>query len=158
MNLTIENIIKIIQADHEKLGIILNSGASVAEIADFEQAMEIKLPKDMRTFYEFTNGFYSDDNIFNIIPLYEMIENGKSDVLPPNDFDFAEYSIYCDMWTISVKDEYTYTIYNTAQTEMTLTDSLSEFLDVFLNEGLIHGIYNWTETIEKRNLANKSPE
>lgn len=152
MGQNIDDIIKIIQVNKENLGITLNKGASVSEIETFEEAMKLKLPRDVRTFYEFSNGFYSEEDMFNIIPLHEILEERfKFKVLRPNGFDFAEYMIYCDMWTISIHDEGDkYSIYNIAETEITLTDSFSEFLDVFLKGGVFDGLDSWRQRVESK--------
>jgi hypothetical protein len=151
MGQNIDDVIQSIQANKEKLGIILNKGASIFEIENFEQSMKLKLPGDLRAFYEFSNGFYSEEDMFNIIPLHEIMDQRfEFKVLRPNGFDFAEYMTYCDMWTISIDDEGDkYSIYNIAETEIVLTDSVSEFLEVFLNGGVFDGLNSWRQRVEK---------
>lgn len=155
MEQNIHDVIKNIQANKEKLGITLNTGASIPEIENFEQAMKLKLPTDLRTFYEFSDGFYSKEDMFNIIPLNEIIEQHfKFKVSRPNGFDFAEYMIYCDMWTISIDNESDkYSIYNIANTVITLTDSFSEFLGMFMEGGVFDGLDNWRQRVENKTLG-----
>lgn len=152
MGQNIDDIIKSIQVNKEKYGITLNKRASISEIEKFEKAMKLKLPGDLRTFYEFSNGFYSEEDMFNIIPLKEIMERHfEFKVSRPNGFDFAEYMIYCDMWTISINDKGDkYSIYNIAETAITLTDSFSEFLDVFLNGGVFDGLDSWRQRVERK--------
>ncbi len=64
----IEDIIKRLTTNNAQLGIDLNAGASAAEIAHFEQKMNLKLPEDFKTLYTFSNGFYSGEDMFSINP------------------------------------------------------------------------------------------
>jgi hypothetical protein len=151
---TIEHIISKIQKNKDNLKITVYPKASVEEIYSFEQTMNIKLPDDIKTFYKFCNGFESNEDLFRIIPLNEIIDNTKTDkenyLEKKGDFHIAEYMIYCDMWSLTV-DEATneYSIYNKTTTIVTLTNNFSEFLDRFLNEGVFEGLYNWREELEK---------
>jgi hypothetical protein len=154
MNPTITNIIERIKAEQTELGITLFAPASAKEILDFENIMGVKLPEDLVKFYSFSNGFESEEDIFRIIPLDEMIDNlkdGDTYTAGPNDFHIAEYMIYSDMWTININaaNSEDYKIYNKAENVITLTNSFCEFLDIFLNDGVFEGLYNWREKIER---------
>lgn len=107
------------------------------------------------TFYKFSNGFESAKDMFRIIPLEEIIHNIKgrnSHTENLKDFHIAEYMTYCDMWTLHVNpdDRNQYKIYNQANNTITLTQSFSDFLNVFLNDGVFDGLYFWRKTIEKQ--------
>ncbi len=74
MSLTIQAIIDRIAADKEKLGITPYAPASEEEILDFERALGQELPDDFKTFYRYCDGFYSDEDMFRIVPLAEILE------------------------------------------------------------------------------------
>jgi hypothetical protein len=153
MNPTITDIIERIKTEQKALGITLFAPASPAEIRGFENIMGVKLPEDLVKFYNFSNGFESEEDLFRIIPLDEIIDNlkdGDTYTVWPNDFHIAEYMIYSDMWTININaaNSEDYKIYNKAKNVITLTNSFPEFLDIFLNDGVFEGLYNWREKIE----------
>jgi hypothetical protein len=151
---TINDIINIIQLKKNSLGITLYNGATSGDLSYFEKKIGVKLPDDVRAFYSFCNGFESEEDMFRIIPLNEIMENCNSSrdtfLSGKSDFHFAEYLIYCDMWTLSIdlENNNDYFIYNTAQTEVTLTKSLPEFLSEFLNGGVFDGLYKWREKLD----------
>lgn len=152
--MTITDIIGKIRADKTKLGITLYAPASLSEIANFEKIRGVTLPDEITAFYNFSNGFESAEDMFRIIPLEEIISNMKdrdSYTEEPGDFHIAEYMIYCDMWTlhINLDDRNQYKIYNKTESTITLTNSFSDFLNVFLNGGVYDGLHSWRETIEK---------
>lgn len=132
------------------IGIYLNGGASDAEINHFEQNKFV-LPDDFKLLYKFTNGFETDEDIFRLIPLDEIIDNKKDDYLISDySFHFTEYMIYSDMWTadIDVKIKNSYRIYNKADDVVFLTNSIAEFLITFINKGIYDGLYQWREDIK----------
>ncbi len=155
MDLTIADVIERIKVDKDKLGITLFMPASLTEILNFEKIRKVRLPDDFVEFYSFSNGFESAEDIFRIIPLDEMIDNLKDRdtyIVEQNDFHFAEYMIYSDMWTININpaDKNDYRVYNNADSVITLTNSFSEFLDTFLNGGVFDGLYTWRENVERQ--------
>jgi hypothetical protein len=154
MHPTITDIIAKIKAEKEELGITLYAPASSTEILDFENSMGIKLSEDIAEFYRFCNGFESEEDMFRIIPLDEIIDNIEQPdtyAVELNDFHFAEYLIYSDMWTISVNpvDRNDYHIYNKAENVIILTNSFVEFLNTFLIGGVFNGLYTWRKNIER---------
>ena len=153
--LTMIEIFNRIKADKIKLGITLFAPASLSDISKFEKARNTKLPDDIKTFYSLTNGFESDEDLFRIIPLQEIVENMKDrDTYTENkgDFHIAEYLIYSDMWTLRVNasNPNQYEIYNKAESVVVLTNLFSEFLTVFLDKGVFEGLYSWRKNIVNR--------
>jgi hypothetical protein len=151
--LTIEDIIERIRGNQHGLGIMLYGPASMEELDKFEKSSGITLPDDLLKFYNFSDGFESNEDMFRIIPLDEIAGNIKDrniNAFSPTDFHIAEYMTYCDMWTISINpaDKNDYKIYNKAATVITLTDSFSTFLDTFLTGGVFDGLYSWREKLE----------
>lgn len=143
MNQNITDIISRIRRDKAEFGITLYDGASPIDIAEFEKVKHVKLPNDFKELYRFCNGFESAEDMFRIIPLQEIIENRDTKYLVgQNDFHFAEYMIYCDMWTVSInsQDSQNYTIYREAGGMSVLTNSLTDFLNMFLNTS-VYGLY-----------------
>ena len=55
--------------------------------------------------------------------------------------------IYSDRWTVEINpnDVDNYKIYNKADHIVYLTNSLAEFLCVFINKGIYEGLYEWRE-------------
>lgn len=154
MHPSITDIIGRIKAEKEDLGITLYAPASPTEILDFENSMGIKLPDDLVKFYRFSNGFESEEDMFRIIPLEEIIDNiAQPDTyaVEQNDFHFAEFLIYSDMWTININpvNRNDYHIYNKVENVITLTNSFPEFLEAFLTGGVFDGLYNWRENIKR---------
>jgi len=148
---TITDIIERIQKEIVHLGITLYSKASPDDISAFEEKRELKLPDDFKTFYSFCNGFESEEDLFRIIPLNEITESGSSGHLDgEKDFHFAEYMIYSDMWSLSITEKNnSYSIYNNTGKVAILTNSLAEFLTIFLDGGVFDGLYKWQDEIEE---------
>jgi len=140
---TIQDIIETIRKNKTQLGITLYEPAHDYDIENFEQELNIKLPDDIKAFYRFCNGFESEEDMFRIIPLEEILYN-KSKYIT-NEFYIAEYMVYCDMWTVSVND--TDNSYNIS----ILTNSFTEFLDRFIQGGVFeeNGLYAWRDKINK---------
>jgi hypothetical protein len=154
MHPKITDILARIKAEKEELGITLYAPASSTEISDFENIMGIKLPDDLVKLYSFSNGFESEEDMFRIIPLDEIIDNIEQPdtyAVEQNDFHFAEYLIYSDMWTININpvDRNDYHIYNKVENVITLTNSFTEFLETFLTGGVFNGLYTWRKKIER---------
>ena len=153
INTTIREIIERIKADKVNLGITLFAPSSLSDITKFEKVRAVKLPDDLITFYSFSNGLESAEDMFRIIPLEEIIDNLKDRdtyTEQQGDFHFAEYMIYCDMWTLHIDstDHNNYKIYNIADNTITLTNSFSDFMKIFLDGGVFDGLYSWRQAIE----------
>ncbi|PWK27938.1 SMI1/KNR4 family protein SUKH-1 [Arcicella aurantiaca] len=145
---TIEEIIEFMFQNQSELNIILYNKASDEEVELFEQS-KIHLPDDIKQFYKFCNGFYSNEDMFRIIPLNEIIDNGDDEYLKnKTSFHIGEYMIYCDLWTIDINpnNKNDYIIYqNTGERIIILTKSFVEFLECYINRGVYEGLYNWAE-------------
>lgn len=149
--MTINDIISRLQASQQELGITLYPGASDKKIAEIEAALNLKFPEDIKTFYKFCDGFESDQDLFRMIPLEEIVDNEKNKTPLPNQFYIAEYMDYCDLWTINIDQKPNeYTIINEAEDKITLTNSLALFLDSFLTKGVFEGLYYWREELKKQ--------
>lgn len=144
--MTVQELIRRIELNTSALGIRLYPRASESEIAAFEKYLGAAMPEDMKTFYRFCNGFESEEDLFRIIPLEEIMTRPVSSSTPDFvDFDFAEYLIYIDTWyiTLSKTDHRDYLISNgEADKSVILTDSFVKFTDRFLQGGVFDGLYN----------------
>lgn len=121
----------------KKLGVKLNAPATISELITLEQVLNCKLPTELTTFYQYCNGFETDDHLFRVIPIQEIIEY-KSE-LPDNTFHFAEYMIYSDQWLIKVYNSEKYEILNDdhkSKELLGLNNSILKFLKAYLNGGL----------------------
>ena len=151
-----DEIIKRLEKEGRRFGIILNPPASQGELSGFREVLGFDLPPDIAYFYQQCNGFESDDYMFRIIPLREVMES-KTDVNRDR-FSFAEYLIYSDTWDVRFNDNdfNTYKIINhnhgtEAATE--LCDSLHSFLGKYLSgTGVFgeQGLYRWADEIKSR--------
>jgi hypothetical protein len=147
----LKDVLTFIKENNALVGIDLNNSATEGEI-DFFENSKIKLPQDFKTLYNFSNGFETDEELFRLIPLNEIIDNGNDDwCISETSFHFTEYMIYSDMWTVEINlnDIENYKIYNKADNIVYLTDSLAEFLCVFINKGIYDGLYQWREDRQK---------
>ncbi|MBC6698676.1 SMI1/KNR4 family protein [Hymenobacter puniceus] len=133
-----------LRANLSQTDITLYAGASEQLIYQFEREMNLILPADFKAFYLFCNGFESEDDMFRMIPLEEILERKQE--LPSHQFYVAEYLIYCDMWEVELSDQMSgkYRIHNM---NITLTDSIVEFLNRFLQGGVFEagGLYDWRQ-------------
>jgi len=146
------DVLYFIKDNSTLVGIELNKPATENEI-DFFENNKIKLPQDFKNLYKFINGFETVEDLFRLIPLNEITDNGIDNYcISDTSFHFTEYVIYCDMWTVEINpnDIESYKIYNKADNVVYLTNSLAEFLCVFINKGIYKGLYEWRE--KKQNV------
>lgn len=149
-----ENIKRMLQPLMEKskeLGITLNPPAKEKELQRLKEVINQELPKEILDFHSYCNGIETLDYLFRILPISEIAPYKKE--INITSFDFAEYMIYSDVWTINLKnsEEYTITNENHSTEEMvTLTNSIIEFIDRYTRGGIFgsKGLYDWYE--EKR--------
>jgi len=143
--MTIETLLASLKANIEQTDITLYPGASPTLIEQFEQEMSVVLPVDFKIFYSLCNGFESEEDMFRMIPLEEIVDSKPQ--YQPKQFYIAEYLIYCDMWEVELTDIIleSYRIYNM---NVTLTNSLAVFLNRFLQGGVFGdaGLYNWQKS------------
>jgi hypothetical protein len=145
--MNIDAIIHYIKSYVATMDMTLHEAASEELIQKMEQVCCISLPEDIKAFYKFTNGFEVDDDLFNIIPLEEVISNTKRH---KKDIYIAEYMTYSDMWGLAINPyTNTYLIYNDNRygERVILTDSFAEFLGRFFSGGVFEegGLYEWGE-------------
>jgi hypothetical protein len=147
-----ELIIRRLRHEGQKFGIILNPPVSTNELYDLKEKLGVDLPADILDFYKVCNGFESEDHLFRMIPIREIIGNkGEFENLT---FDFAEYLIYSDTWSIRFADEGRfYDIINSnhgTENAVVLCNSLPLFLDKYLTGTGVFGeqsLYNWADEI-----------
>ncbi|MET4106119.1 SMI1/KNR4 family protein [Hymenobacter sp. UYP22] len=140
----IYEVLSTLKANLNQTDITLYPGASEQLIQQFEQEMNLVLPTDFKVFYSFCNGFESEEDMFRMIPLEEILERKQE--FEPRQFYIAEYLIYCDMWEVELTTNPS--IYR-IHSGVTLTDSLVVFLNRFLQGGVFEatGLYNWREEV-----------
>ena len=163
MAASIADLIERIKQNKASLGITLYEPASEAELLALERLKGVRLSAEIRAFYQFSDGFESAEDLFRIIPINEIFTNDRLDkyVDAPHDFHIAEYLIYCDMWTVSIDplDAESYTIYNKVNESITLTNSFTDFLEMFLSKGVFGdgGLYDWRELLVRQQLSKLLP-
>ncbi|WP_426669399.1 SMI1/KNR4 family protein [Mucilaginibacter sp. McL0603] len=159
--MSITESIELLKAYNGPLGLTLHTGASEELIKKVESTCDVILPDDFKTFYRFTDGFETIEDIFNMIPLDEIGENHKKG---DNELWIAEYMIYSDMWELEVnpKDPNDYAIFNVdgEKEKIILTKSLAEFIVRFLKGGVFEtaGLYAWRDEVKAKLYGNTDPE
>ncbi len=138
----IERTIQRLKNEGLKFGIVLNPPATEGELVDFKNTLQVDLPADLIEFYKKCNGFESDDYLFRVIPLKEIIENKNE--FEPDTFSFAEYMIYADTWNIKLNANYSnsYTIVNrnhNSNEPVKTWNSLHSFLNEYLDRKGLFG-------------------
>ena len=146
----IEEVINHLQVNLTQTDITLYNGAADDLITTFEQTSKVRLPNDIKCFYKFANGFESDEDIFRIVPLEEILEYRKNHA---HGIIIAEYMTYCDMWYLEVNlfnhNDYCIFYVGADHKKLKLTDSFAEFLNRFLKGGVFEtgGLYDWTDEL-----------
>jgi cell wall assembly regulator SMI1 len=144
---SITQIVEHIRENQTQLGITLNPPVYPSDIEEFEITLNLTLPSDIKEFYSLCNGLESEEDLFRIIDLQEIIYRKKK--FDINQFHIAEYMVYCDMWTIKINsDGNTYQIFEDSF-KTVLTNSFTEFLERFLLSGVFQkgALYAWKEEI-----------
>ena len=141
--MTIQAIVDAIAAENQRPGFKLNAPACADDIARFEATVGFALPDEFREFYAICNGFECVEDLFTLIPLDTILANGDHG---KHWFHFAEYMIYCDMWTLRNRNGLC-EIINKSDREIVLSTSLRTFLIRFLAGNVFEagGLYDWHE-------------
>jgi SMI1 / KNR4 family (SUKH-1) len=154
MGKDISRAITYLQENASKIGVILNVGASEELIEKFEKTTQIELPDDIKTLYRFSNGIEVLEDMFNIIPLDNILEDILEDRHNhiSGKFSIAEYMIYGDIWEIEINptDKNSYQITKSdyqSCNEICLTDSMEFFIYRILKGGVFDkgGLCDWYE-------------
>lgn len=145
---SISDVINYLKSHLDETDITLYDGATDQQIAELETNAGVKLPDDVRQFYQFSNGFISDEDQFRIVPLDELIfPDRRQDILY-----IGEYLCYCDTWALTTNPENnSYQINYPDERGFVLTNSFSEFLSRFLIGGVFeqNGLYDWRDEIDE---------
>lgn len=142
-----KDLIDLIRDKNLDSGIEVNPPATLSEIADFERQIGFSLPNDFREFYLTCNGFGCNEDIFNILPLQEIMLYQQD--YGDNWFYFSEYMIYSDTWGLRRKTTGQFEIFNGSYPDKTMTSSLTEFLQIFLKGNVFEtgGLYEWHDEL-----------
>ena len=145
---SLKEVFDFIRIEASNLTIDLKNGATEEEIDSFE-SKNFRLPDDFRQLYKFSNGFETLDWLFRILPLQEITENGDAKMHTACSFHFAEYMVYSEIWSVKLKEKNKYLIYKQSSKENSIvfTDSLIEFLSIYINGGLFDGLLQWESEI-----------
>jgi SMI1 / KNR4 family (SUKH-1) len=159
--MSILEAIQLLKAYKGPLDLTLHKPASEELLSEVERVFGITLPSDFKTLYRFTDGFETEEDMFNMIPIAEIIDSKKRHNEEP--FYFAEYMIYCDSWQLEINsknnDEYDITVIDFEVGKILLTNSLGEFIRRFLSRGVfeIGGLYAWRDEIKAKLYGNTDP-
>jgi len=149
--MAIKEIVEATINKHERSGIEINPPAKPIDIENFEKTIGFELSLDFKEFYFICDGFSCEEDIFNMIPLNDIINNGD---YGKNWFYFSEYMIYSDTWGLRFMEDNKYEIFNGNTPEIVMTSSLEEFLQRFLEGNVFDkgGLFDWEK--ELRNKLN----
>ncbi len=130
-------------------------------VEQVESKLGSAIPDDFRKFYSFCNGTTESVDEFRIITLEEFIkydEEPERRWKAPWEFPFGEYAFFSNVWAVSIdkNNRNNYTIYTPYKDDrLYYTNSLAEFLERYLDEGIYDGIYKWgDEIIRNRQRLN----
>jgi hypothetical protein len=70
-----KNIIEAIIKKHKETGIEVNAPAASSYISAFERQIGFSLPPDFIEFYTTCNGFACNEDLFNMIPLADIMQH-----------------------------------------------------------------------------------
>lgn len=149
--MTIQESIAQLKAYDGPLGLSLRAGADDALLSRMESSCGITLPDDFKEFYRFTDGFETEEDMFNMLSVADIIDNLTDKRY--GQFHIAEYMIYSDSWQLEINpdDCNDYQIFVEAHdNKLVLTRSLAEFISRFLSGGVFEngGLYEWQEIVE----------
>ena len=150
--MSLTRIIDYLKANSAELDFTLKPPVSEGLIRKVEEAYGIILPEDIKQFYKFSNGFQTDDWMFNLIPMEEMMDQTVNYKYNKEPLPLAEYLIYSETWHLEVSsgnpNQYSITIHPVTG-KVTLTHSLAEFIQRFLDGGLFgeNGLCYWVEQL-----------
>jgi hypothetical protein len=142
-----KSLVELIVAKHRNGGIDVYAPATLSDVADFERQIGFCLPTDFREFYLTCNGFGCNEDIFNMIPLQDIMQYRQN--YGDNWFYFSEYMIYSDMWGLRRTETGQFEIFNGSYPNENMTSSLTEFLQRFLKGNVFEagGLYAWQEEL-----------
>lgn len=153
---TIAEVITYLKVHAAEINIELKPGVRTEFIQRFEETYSIKLPDDIRIFYEYTNGLGHNDE-FNIVALEDLVERDG----PETKLLIAECYIYCDSWELEVdpQDHNNYKIINGDWglfKPITVTNSFTEFLRMIVAGGAFGkgGLYDRYDELILEKITN----
>jgi hypothetical protein len=158
--MTINDALELLKFYDGSFKLTLHSGANEVLINEVEHTYGITLPDDFKTLYRFTDGFELDEDIFNMIPLKEIIGNRETN----KPIWIAEYMIYSDMWGLEINpydhSDYSISVVDWDKGKIILTNSLAEFIGRFLKGGVFEtgGLYHWKDEIKAKTYGNTNPD
>jgi len=158
--MTINDALELLKFYDGPFKLTLHSGANEALMNEVEYTYGITLPDDFKTLYRFTDGFEMDEDIFNMIPLKEIIGNRETN----KPIRIAEYMIYSDMWDLEINpddpNDYSISADDWDNGKIILTNSLAEFIARFLKGGVFEkgGLYHWKDEIKAKTYGNTNPD
>jgi SMI1 / KNR4 family (SUKH-1) len=148
MSKDISTAVNYLRENISETDITLYAGAREELIAQFEEVTKIRLPDDIKEFYRFSNGFESEDDMFRIIPLDEIVEHKDYSLRV---FTIAEYLSFCDSWEIEINlSNVNSYLLSEGSFGTVLTNSFSDFLFKFFEGGVFKkgGLYDWHEEMK----------
>lgn len=141
--MNVKRMVELVRQKHQNNGVEINPPAKLSDIHNFEKKIGFALPIDFREFYLTCNGFYCNEDLFNMVSLQNIIQYQQN--FGNNWFYFSEYMIYSDMWGLRITPTGQYEIFNGLYPTKTITSSLAEFIQRFINGNIFEmsGLYDW---------------
>jgi hypothetical protein len=143
-----KTLLNSIAQKHQSSGIEIRPPVTSSDIAEFEHKVGFYLPPDFREFYRICNGFFCNEDLFNMVSLADIPQHTQDH--GDHWFYFSEYMIYSDMWGLRLTPGGQYEIFNGSYPDISMTSSLAVFLERFLKGNVFDpgGIYEWQEELK----------
>jgi hypothetical protein len=145
-NMTVSSFFATLDQAGLKFKFVQKPGIDAERLLKIENALKVKLPQELRDFYQLTNGIEGEDFIFNIIPFDEVdvLNDGNGKYLI-----FAEYLIYSDTFGVELDESNPnkYRIFNWTGDANSLqrkykTDSVVAFIKQYCEKGTFSLFYD----------------
>ncbi len=132
-------------AVREILGLeaINNNQLSEQEIISFERTHNVKLPNELREYFKIVNGIFNGEWISSLYPLNEITHISKHSSFDNDDYKTEEYKnifiigdimVNSHQWAITLNNDQLNETIIEMDTETKIADSISDFLEKFINE------------------------
>ncbi|TYZ13274.1 SMI1/KNR4 family protein [Hymenobacter lutimineralis] len=152
-----------IQDARKRLDVEFHLNETQSCIAEVEARLNRRLPEEIRAFYAQCPGFWTNDGLFRVLSMADILVELEVPAATSSNtkrhFPVADYMIFSDVWEVVLDEGNSarYVIVNSnhhTEEPVVLTDSLYEFINKFLREGVfegeeVEGLYGWRKRLKK---------
>ncbi|MCR5888610.1 SMI1/KNR4 family protein [Hymenobacter sp. J193] len=156
---SLPHLLQQIRDARERLDVCFHD-ESQHHMAKVEAKLGRQLPEEIRAFYLQCPGFWTNDCLFRVLSMSDILTEIERPAAPNTNLHFpiADYMIFSDVWEVVLDEENParYVIVNSnhhTEESVVLTDSLYEFVNKFLEGGIFggeegEGLYGWRERLK----------